>query len=188
MPSLRARYKRKGQRKEKDGMIDYPKLYKRIYSNKALTDILRHLDRLIVLFISVAFVTYLSFYFFFHSPIDTILYMMVSGVPLVAVSLMRRYFNFPRPYEVYDFEALGIDLPSTKTGGSFPSRHAFSAFLIGTLMLGLMLPLGIVILALALLMSAARVLLGLHFLKDVIVGSVIGSVMGAIGLITIFVI
>ena len=175
----------KGQRKEKDAMIDYPKIYRRIYSSRVWMDTLRHLDRLIVLFISVAFVTYLAFYFFFHSPLEAILYMMVSGVPLLAVTLMRRYFDFKRPYEVYDFEAMGITPPSSKMGKSFPSRHAFSAFLIGTLMIELMLPLGVVILVLALLMSVARVLLGLHFLRDVAVGAALGVAMGVFGILAI---
>ena len=86
---------------------------------------------------------------------------------------------------MYDFPSLGIEAPSANTGKSFPSRHTFSAFLVGTLMLRLMLPLGVVILALALLMSAARVLLGLHFLRDVIVGAVLGLVMGAVGVIAV---
>lgn len=166
-------------------MIDYPLLYKRVYSSRARTNALRHLDRLILLFISVAFVTYISFYFFFHSPLGAILYMIVSGAPFVAVTLMRRYLNFKRPYEVYDFGALGIEAPSDKKGRSFPSRHAFSAFLIGTVMLELMMPLGIVILALAAVMSASRVLLGLHFLRDVIVGCLLGVLLGGVGVLAI---
>ena len=166
-------------------MIDYPKLYKRIYSNKTLTDALRHLDRLIVLFISVAFVTYLSFFFCFHSHLRAILYMILTGAPLLAITLMRRYLGFKRPYEVFSFESLGIEPPSTKMGKSFPSRHSFSAFLIGTLMIELMLPLGVVILVFALLMSVARVLLGLHFLRDVIAGALLGVAMGLIGILAI---
>ena len=169
-------------------MIDYPALYKRVYSSRVWTDILRHTDRLIVLFISVAFVTYLSFYFFFHSPIETVLYMIVSGVPLIAVTLLRRFINLPRPYEVYDFSSLGIEPPSHKSGRSFPSRHVFSAFLIGVLMLELMIPLGIVILLLSLLISAARILLGHHFVRDVAVGAALGIVMGVFGIIAIVII
>ena len=175
-------------RKEKDGMIDYPAMYRKIYSNRALTDMLRHLDRLIVLFISVAFMTYLAFFFCFHSPLRAILYMIVSGVPLLAITIMRRYLNFKRPYEVYDFESLGIEPPSEKTGRSFPSRHAFSAFLVGTLMMEMMLPLGVVILVFALLLSVARILLGLHFLRDVLVGAALGVVLGVVGILAMILI
>ena len=107
----------------------------------------------------------------------TALYAAISlGVPFVLVSVLRRTLSLPRPYEVYDFGA------SIKhSGGSFPSRHAYSAFAIGSYLLFLNLPLGIAVLVLGALISASRVLLGLHFVRDVLAGAVIGVVAAIIG-------
>ena len=55
---------------------------------------------------------------------------IICAVPFVIVSLVRRWINAPRPYEVYSdiYEVA----PKSRAGASFPSRHAFSVFAIGT--------------------------------------------------------
>ena len=99
-------------------------------------------------------------------------------VPFVIVSLMRKFINAPRPYEVYDFFAAP---PKSKSGLSFPSRHAFSAFVIGTALLYHSLWAGIVVLALGTALAVCRVLLGIHFIRDVICGSAIGVISAVLG-------
>ena len=98
------------------------------------------------------------------------------GVPFIAVSVLRKLLSFPRPYELYDFGAR-----IKHGGGSFPSRHAYSAFAIGSYLCFLEPPLGITVLALGALISAIRVLMGLHFLRDVIAGAAIGILSSLIG-------
>ena len=70
-----------------------------------------------------------------------------------------------------------------KCGSSFPSRHAFSAFAIAVALLPEFMPLGIVLLAFGTALCAVRVLLGLHFVRDVVAGAVIGIVASVIGLL-----
>ena len=104
----------------------------------------------------------------------------VVFVPAAAfgtVTIMRKLWNFPRPYE------MGINplIPREKNGQSFPSRHTASAAVIAAACLYISLPLGAGMLAAALLIALVRVLAGIHFPKDVIAGLVIGLVFGFIG-------
>lgn len=105
-----------------------------------------------------------------------------AGVGFAAVTLLRRLIDAPRPYELYSFYEVK---PKERSGNSFPSRHAYSAFAISTLTLSVSVPIGITLLILAALMCVSRVLLGIHFIRDVAAGGLIGVVAGVIGLILI---
>lgn len=100
------------------------------------------------------------------------------GIPFVLVSLLRRLLSLPRPFEVW-----GLDVPIKHRGGSFPSRHAFSAFAIGAYILPFNAAVGCTVLALGIVISTVRVLLGLHFLRDVIAGAIIGVLSAVIGVL-----
>lgn len=61
---------------------------------------------------------------------------------------------------------------------SFPSGHAISAFAIA-LSIGFFYPeIQILLLLLAVLIAASRIVLGMHFLSDVLAGALIGSLLG----------
>ena len=49
---------------------------------------------------------------------------LIPGVAFVVVSVFRRIYNAPRPYEKMDITPL---IAKDKQGQSFPSRHVFSA-------------------------------------------------------------
>ena len=104
----------------------------------------------------------------------------VAAVPFVAVSVLRKIINAPRPYELIgDFP----HRPKNKSGESFPSRHTFSAFLIATLLLPWSVAVGASLYAVGALLAAARVLLGIHFVRDVTAGAAVGIISGIIGII-----
>ena len=107
--------------------------------------------------------------------------MAVCGIPFVVVSAVRRLINAPRPYELFD--DIYERPPKNKKGCSFPSRHVFSAFSIGTGLCFLYPIVGAVTILLGAVIAAARVLLGKHFLRDVIAGALIGAVTSVIGMI-----
>lgn len=145
-----------------------------VYSRPHLVGALRALDFISVgaAVISFLFGAYITFS---ASALFGALYLAVLLIPFLLVSLVRRKINAPRPCELYDF------LPSGKRGVSFPSRHVFSAFAIGTLMLFIFLPLGIMTLVFGVLLGACRAFLGIHFSRDVVAGALIGVVSSLIG-------
>lgn len=102
---------------------------------------------------------------------------LVPFISFVLVTLFRNYKNAKRPYEIYGFKPL---TPKNSQGKSFPSRHTFSAFVIATCALSVNAILGGVLLLLGAIIALSRVLLGLHFIKDVAFGAVIGIVLGSV--------
>ena len=107
--------------------------------------------------------------------LETVLF---TFIPFVIVSAVRKLINAPRPYELYDFYTMPT---KSKKGASFPSRHAYSAFVIGCALLYVCAPFGIVVFAFAVLMSACRVLLGIHFVRDVLCGALAGVLSALLG-------
>ena len=105
------------------------------------------------------------------SPLSLLKAFLICFIPFVIVSLVRRIINAPRPYELYDFYE---ESPRSKKGSSFPSRHVYSASVIATLLLFVYPIVGYVMLFFALLLAAIRVLLGIHFIRDVVCGGSLG--------------
>lgn len=107
---------------------------------------------------------------------------LVPAVSFVAVSVVRHLLNMPRPYEKYDI----TPLYNKKTkGNSFPSRHTFSAFIIGFAALYVCVPLGIAVFIFGILLAVSRVLCGVHFIKDVVSGALSAVIFGVLGFIVI---
>lgn len=98
----------------------------------------------------------------------------------LAMSRIRKLINSPRPYEMYDILPL---IPRDGQGQSFPSRHVFSIFLIGTLWCGVWLPVGILLILFGILLACIRVAAGVHFPKDVLWGAIFGIICGALTLL-----
>lgn len=103
---------------------------------------------------------------------------VVPAVVFVLGSLLRRWLNWPRPYEAPGFCPL---LEKETRGQSFPSRHALSAGVIAAAGLSVSLPAGACMLALALAVCVSRVLAGVHYPRDVAAGLVLGLGCGLIG-------
>lgn len=103
---------------------------------------------------------------------------LVPGIMFVCVSLLRRIINRSRPYEKLGFTPV---IFKDKKGQSMPSRHVFSVFIIAMTFLYVFPPISIVFFAIGLVMAVVRVLGGVHYLSDVLVGAVIGIASGIIG-------
>lgn len=101
----------------------------------------------------------------------------VTAVGFVAVSFFRKRFNAPRPYECCAIAPL---IARDGAGRSFPSRHAFSAFAIAASWFVASVPVAFALLAAAVALAVCRVLGGVHFPRDVVVGALIGSATGAL--------
>ncbi len=104
--------------------------------------------------------------------------LLVPAVVFIGGTVLRAWLNFPRPYEVYHTPAL---VNKTRSGQSFPSRHLFSASVLTVYAFWLSPPLGWIMALVVLLLAPLRVLLGVHFIRDVIAGIVLGALAGWIG-------
>ncbi len=148
-----------------------------VYENETLGAALRCLS-----YAAVGLTVYACFYLLLtrlsESPWLALKLAVILAVPFVLVTVLRRLLNFPRPYEVLDFYE---NKPKKKKGCSFPSRHASSAFSIGTLMLFYLPTFGMGVLAGAIVLCVCRVLLGIHFPRDVVAGGAIGVAGALIG-------
>jgi undecaprenyl-diphosphatase len=99
----------------------------------------------------------------------------VAGIFLFRA--LKRTSRRKRPCEVEPHCWASI-LPPDKY--SFPSGHSITSFAIA-LSVGLFYPeLQMPLLAVALLISSSRIILGMHFLSDVLAGSAIGIGLGAV--------
>lgn len=125
------------------------------------------------LFPAVIFAAYagLLLYLLFRQGYTSVSFLKTLLIPagvFLAVSLFRKWYNAPRPYEVYETAPF---ISKNKKGQSFPSRHCASAFIIAMAFLYTCLPAGVCFLILGTVIAAARVLGGVHFIKDVLAGA-----------------
>ena len=104
--------------------------------------------------------------------------LIVPGISFLLVSLVRVLLDFPRPYEEIAIEPL---VKKDTLGKSFPSRHTFSTFVIAVTVFYFWPVWGILTGIAGALLATARVLGGVHFLRDVIAGAAIGIGCGIIG-------
>lgn len=118
---------------------------------------------------------------FVVQPLFGLLMLLLSAIGFILLTIIRDKINAPRPYELFKIDPV---IPKDTKGHSFPSRHTFSAVLIAgnwailyMVQPSLMLMIILIIHGLATLyIMVSRVLLTLHFPKDVIAGLVSGII------------
>lgn len=152
-------------------------LYK-VYKSKRATLSFKLISSLSVMLSVVAYCA-LLFLSFYNSIYEGVSVLASAALPFFAVGFVRMMIDAPRPYELYDFYETK---PKERAGRSFPSRHAYSSFVIATIAFLYSVPLGIGLLLIGLALIASRVLLGIHFIRDVVAGAAIGIISGLIGI------
>ena len=105
------------------------------------------------------------------------IYLFIPASGFVILSLLRKKLNAPRPYEVWEIVPL---LDRDSPGQSMPSRHVFSATIISMACLHASLIVGFILLILSVFLGLVRVLGGVHYPKDVVVGYICGLVWSVI--------
>ena len=108
---------------------------------------------------------------------QVLIYVFIPASGFVILSLLRKKINAPRPYEVWEIAPL---LDRDSPGQSMPSRHVFSATIISMACLHANLSVGFILLILSAILGLVRVLGGVHYPKDVLVGYACGLVWGVI--------
>ena len=108
---------------------------------------------------------------------QVLMYVFVPATGFVILSFLRKKINSPRPYEVWEIVPL---LDRDSPGQSMPSRHVFSATIISMACLHASLSVGVILLVLSALLGIVRVLGGVHYPKDVVVGYICALVWGVL--------
>ena len=108
---------------------------------------------------------------------QVLMYVFIPASGFVILSFLRKKINAPRPYEEWTIKPL---LDRDSPGQSMPSRHVFSATIISMACLHASLTMGMICLTLSAFLGLVRVLGGVHFPKDVVVGYICGLVWGVI--------
>ena len=108
---------------------------------------------------------------------QVLIYVFIPASGFVILSFLRKKINAPRPYEEWDIKPL---LDRDSPGQSMPSRHVFSATIISMACMHASLPIGMICLTLSAFLGLVRVLGGVHYPKDVVVGYICALVWGVI--------
>ncbi len=104
---------------------------------------------------------------------------MVVAVALsgLAVNLLKIAVDRPRPPEHFEGRGVTVHAPAgVPPDRSFPSGHSQTAFGVATYLSCIHPPASPLFLGLALLVGLSRIVLGVHFPLDVVVGGLFGAV------------
>ena len=154
------------------------KVLLKVYNSKKATLSFKLISSFAVIssVLSYCVLLFLSFY---NSIYEGLSVLLSAALPFFAVGFVRMMIDAPRPYELYSFYEIK---PKERAGRSFPSRHAYSSFVIAVIAFYYSIPLGIGLIFMGLLLSVSRVLLGIHFIRDVVAGAAIGIISGLLGI------
>ena len=163
-------------------MKNYQEWYDHIAGNIGnkpfLLSLLRTFNRFMTVVMPMIYLTLLATTYLqqgFGKQVGIYLFIPASG--FVILSFLRKKINAPRPYEVWEIVPL---LDRDSPGQSMPSRHVFSATIISIACLHASLSVGLILLVLSALLGLVRVLGGVHYPKDVLVGYICALVWGLI--------
>ncbi len=104
--------------------------------------------------------------------------LLVPAAAFGLVTVFRRLWDLPRPYEKLGIEPL---IPRAKKGRSFPSRHVASVTVIALACWYVWPPLGAAMTGIALVIAVVRPLAGIHFPRDVLAGAALSLAVGVFG-------
>ena len=161
-------------------MKNYQEWYEKRKSNllrhPQLLQLMRVFNRMMTVLMPLAYLTLLGTNFVSKGGgNDLYAYILVPASGFVLLTLVRKWVNQPRPYETWEIIPL---LEKDSSGNSMPSRHVFSATIISMACLHANLLVGLVLLVLSALLGLVRVLGGVHYPKDVLVGYACGLLLG----------
>lgn len=143
-----------------------------------LLRLLRFFNRFMTVVMPIVYLALLATTYFQEGLGKQVLnYVFVPATGFVILSLLRKKINAPRPYEEWAIKPL---LDRDSPGQSMPSRHVFSATIISTACLHASLSVGVILLVLSAFLGPVRVLGGVHYPKDVVVGYACGLVWGVL--------
>ena len=154
----------------------YDKRKSSLLQHPQLLQLMRVFNRMMTVLMPLAYLTLLGTAFMNKGLRQELAaYIMVPAFGFVLLTLVRKWINQPRPYETWEIVPL---LDKDSSGNSMPSRHVFSATIISMACLHANFPVGLVLLVLSALLGFVRVLGGVHYPKDILVGYACGLLLG----------
>ena len=154
----------------------YEKRKSSLLRHPQLLQLMRVFNRMMTVLMPLAYLTLLGTNFVSKGVgKDLYAYILMPAFGFVLLTLVRKWINQPRPYETWGIVPL---LEKDSSGNSMPSRHVFSATIISMACLHANLPAGLILLLLSALLGLVRVLGGVHYPKDVLVGYACGLIWG----------
>ncbi len=159
----------------------YIKLNRYMHAHSKLAKAAVILCKLITLAVYVFYPAFLI-YLFFNERQPFLKSVLVPLVSVILVSLMRLKMNLPRPYEIMNMTPL---YDKKTKGQSFPSRHTFAIFIIAFTVYFVKPIIGIALSILGLMLAALRVIIGVHYVRDVLAGFLCAVISAVIGYIII---
>ena len=163
-------------------MKNYQEWYDYIAANVEnrpfLLSLLRTFNRFMTVVMPIIYLTLLAIIYLQQGLGKQVgIYLFIPASGFVILSFLRKKINTPRPYEKWDIKPL---LDRDSPGQSMPSRHVFSATIISMACLHASLTMGMICLTLSAFLGLVRVLGGVHYLKDVVVGYICGLAWGVL--------
>ena len=156
----------------------YDHIAGKIENNPFFLRLLRAFNRFMTVVMPIVYLTLLTTIYFREGfGKQVLMYVFIPASGFVILSFLRKKINAPRPYEVWEIIPL---LDRDSPGQSMPSRHVFSASIISMACLHASLSVGLILLILSAILGLVRVLGGVHYPKDVVVGYICGLVWGMI--------
>ena len=149
-----------------------------IGNNPFLLSLLRTFNRFMTVVMPIVYLTLLTTIYFREGfGKQALMYVFIPASGFVILSFLRKKINASRPYEEWNIKPL---LDRDSPGQSMPSRHVFSATIISMACLHASLTMGMICLTLSAFLGLVRVLGGVHYPKDVVVGYICGLVWGVL--------
>lgn len=155
----------------------YQKIFEKLQSNPRYIPLIKLLGNVCTFSAGMLYLGMIGLQLYARCFRPGLVLVLVPAVSLVVISIFRRIYNAKRPYEVYEFAPL---IAKDTKGKSFPSRHVFSIFVIGSTLLWYQVVLGGFIMLMGCILAVIRVITGVHFPKDVICGMLVGIISGAL--------
>lgn len=167
--------------KEEENTVNaekYNELSKKIRNSKIGYKIFKLLYRVLPVITMIIYGIMVISVFLYDDREQTVRIILVPLITFIICTLVRKSVNEKRPYEAYDIVPV---IRKDKVGQSFPSRHVLSATIIAMTALYINLPLGVVMFIISLCIAIIRPMAGVHYIRDVIAGMLLGIICGIVG-------
>ena len=156
----------------------YDHIAGKIENRPIFLSLLRTFNRFMVVVMPIVYLTLLTTIYFREGfGKQALMYVFIPASGFVILSFLRKKINASRPYEEWNIKPL---LDRDSPGQSMPSRHVFSATIISMACMHASLSVGVILLVLSALLGLVRVLGGVHYPKDVVVGYIYALSWGVI--------